>query len=338
MRILFYNTYEKVFQNQDYPGKKSLMAVENITKLLGKICPIDRTEYIDHPFPIHPIPIPKAMPMSFDECMFLRAKEISEITEKKKILWSGGIDSTALLVALLKYDSEFDYEIVCTPSSLKEYPWFFEKYIKQKKHCIIDEKNPTVFFKNIFDGSYIITGHLGDQLFMNFSIVKKNNLELHSHWSEVFKLVDQQHMEMASFILKTHVEKSPVEIKTVEDIYWWIHFVFDWHSDIFRYSWVLNNPSEIKKHLAFYNTPEFQSWALFNNQKLKIHHWDNLHLHKREIKQYIYEYTHDSEYLLNKYKCNSFTLQFTQIMRHGNFVIDADYNIIDNNIFLGAIR
>ena len=172
MRILFYNTYEKVFQNQDYPGKKSLMAVENITKLLGKICPIDRTEYIDHPFPIHPIPIPKAMPISLDECMFLRAKEISEITEKKKILWSGGIDSTALLVALLKYDSEFNYEIVCTPSSLKEYPWFFEKYIKQKKHCIIDEKNPTVFFKNIFDGSYIITGHLGDQLFMNFLIVE----------------------------------------------------------------------------------------------------------------------------------------------------------------------
>ena len=58
--------------------------------------------------------------------------------ENLYVLWSGGIDTTAVVVAFLRILSEFpEYHekyahrivIAYCERSIKEYPWFFEKYI-----------------------------------------------------------------------------------------------------------------------------------------------------------------------------------------------------------------
>ena len=72
---------------------------------------------------------------SFEEITDIRVKQIWEARNNKKLLlcWSGGIDSTVMLVSILKNINPVDYkeiEVACTRISVYENPNFFYKYIK----------------------------------------------------------------------------------------------------------------------------------------------------------------------------------------------------------------
>ena len=77
--------------------------------------------------------------MSFEEVTYLKALDIKKIINKTAarvaVYYSGGIDSTVCLAALIKYLSseEIKYVDVCLSSeSIIENPYFFKKYIFNK--------------------------------------------------------------------------------------------------------------------------------------------------------------------------------------------------------------
>lgn len=295
----------------NYPKKNVLVAFKEITSSIIKCNSIlDRSNFYPHPLLIHAPKIPKIKNISFEQCMYDRAIELSNITGPKKILWSGGIDSTALLISLIKYDSEFNYEIICRPSSLQEYPMFYEKYVS-KMHHTIETNNVKDFFNKIFDNSIVITGYLGDELFFNFLMVKNKDIPLEQSWKSLIPLLKNE-QDLCVDILETHVLNSPISIKTVGDLYWWINFAFDWTTEIYRPGLVLDNAKNIANHIPFFASDNFQSWALYNYHDIKIPTWNEMHKHKRHLKQYIYEFTKDKEYFDNKQKEDSYTLGFNR--------------------------
>ena len=121
----------------------------------------DRTNTIQGPLReknISPIP-------EFDINFNKTFKEICEdtardiINEGKSIdiYWSGGVDSTAVVVAFLNVCTDFkQLNIVYDTGGIEEYPLFYEKYVKD-----ITEKpiNRWIYHDVNLDDNIIVSGH-----------------------------------------------------------------------------------------------------------------------------------------------------------------------------------
>ena len=133
---------------------------------------LDRTETLQPGFPYRILdPIPPSSPNSatLAELCDARAHEIIAEAQHKdceiNILWSGGIDSTATLTALLQAaDEHKEYErlhIFYSRSSISEYPRFFKQRIQPKlRHSKIRNVS-----KALNPETLIVTGEHGDQIF-----------------------------------------------------------------------------------------------------------------------------------------------------------------------------
>ena len=138
---------------------------------------VDRSETLDLGFPIkilEPIPKDRFTAKTFAEVCDDAAIEIIKGDMPIDVAWSGGIDSTAALVALLKAGIDLDRLTILmlpeTPGtrrlpfrcgSVAEYPEFFKKYINGK----IQWRMVKDVRQEICSDRLMLTGELGDQLF-----------------------------------------------------------------------------------------------------------------------------------------------------------------------------
>lgn len=316
-----------------HPQKNIISAFRELASLIKCDSSIDRSNFTTHPLCIQRLDIPESRNISLEQCMYEQATYVANFSNCKKVLWSGGIDSTAALISIMLYDNNFDYNIICTTSSIEEYPWFYDKYVSKMRHSI-ETSNPNDFYNKVFDGSAVITGQLGDHLFFDYLTIEHKHILLDSPW-EVLKLFVNKEKDTCVNMLDIYARNSPIGIKTVEDMYWWLKFIFDWHADFYKPSLVLNKPSNISDHIPFYGSNGFQSWALHNYHSIKISTWDNMSNHKQPLKQYIFDFTKDEQYLNNKQKQNSFKLAFgNQTMMFKHHCLYDNYETPDLKYFL----
>lgn len=141
-------------------------------RLLG--CPlIDRTGILKGPLKtkcLHPIPpFDPTFNKSLDTIMLRRAEELLEHRDTDlHVLWSGGIDTTAAVVAFIrvwKGTPKFNLIVIryCVRSA-EEYPKFFEEVIKTMRHQRIQGH-----VRDVYDGKQdVVTGDPADMLFGTF--------------------------------------------------------------------------------------------------------------------------------------------------------------------------
>ena len=137
------------------------------TNLMTEIFTVARTKYKPDFLPMQSVcPLPdfsRKFDMSFAETALSRAAEIWKFAVDGKInlLWSGGIDSTVALVALLQTVPTGQQIVVyCNLNSINENPKLYTILLKNK----------SVVFKNssvmpVGKPMTLITGELGDQIF-----------------------------------------------------------------------------------------------------------------------------------------------------------------------------
>ena len=137
---------------------------------------IDRTQTLDTGFPyrvMDPIPAPAAPgepSASFAQiCDDIGRELVARAAADGKeiqVLWSGGIDSTLVLISLLKAAEQAGrtdlLEVVLTIDSVQEYPRFFDRFIRGRLRCL-PASHPV--FSYLDDDKMIVTGEHGDQLF-----------------------------------------------------------------------------------------------------------------------------------------------------------------------------
>lgn len=283
----------------------------------------------------YPMPELKFVDYQLHDLFDKRAIEVFEFAKQQNkriaLMWSGGIDSTAVLVSFMKNLSESDLkiiDIVMSTESIVENFEFFKKYISGKFNYIqlldFDMCNETL------EKYILVHGDPGDAVFgpslPAFRHLVKDNQHL-------LPFKDNQHL-MASFfdrdqsinadpefgswyvnrITENLLEVAPENVKTIADWWWWHYVNFKWATAIVRPFMHLRKDYKKaidRKHHAdyarysYFNTDEFIQWSYSNLQ----YHFEHVHKDragiKLEAKRYIFEFDHNRSYADHKIKVAS---------------------------------
>lgn len=289
---------------------------------------IDRTQTLDHGFPVKildtvpSIPDQSLSPVTESEAISelstlcgLRAEAIIQRAREEsriiRILWSGGIDSTAAACAILsKVDSQSDRVEICySKQSVKEYKRYFKHNLKDHKLIKINDVTDT-----LSSDALIVTGEHGDQLFGSLKALTLDWNQLNQNWNRSFPLVLNTQLASSHRVdtlvqyLEPQIARSPVPIETLWDLLWWLNFSLKWQHVITRipFSSATTDTSEstLKKQLSltehFFRTPQFEIWAIKNRQfSIKPGDWTT---YKYPLKDYILKETGDEKYHRRKTK------------------------------------
>jgi hypothetical protein len=246
------------------------------------------------------------------------ANRITEITNREgliTILWSGGIDSTYIFCLMLetgiaqRLSSEGRLCIALNADSIRENPNMYNNIIKKGFfNCVVQSDrvldNPHLY-------PTIITGEMADNLvgsltmkscvdyYNDFSVVHEDWRQRGIEW--FVRNRDSAETTEVRNLIDAMLEKSPIEIKTSHDLFWYLNFNLKWQAVNFRIaSHAKDNPvgnSLINNLVHFFNTEEFQIWSLTEGHYFEGTSWSD---YKRVMKKKIFDVTNDADYF--KYK------------------------------------
>tara|TARA_B110000211_G_scaffold42834_1_gene44663 strand:- start:11841 stop:12989 length:1149 start_codon:yes stop_codon:yes gene_type:complete len=299
-----------------------------VGQILGAYMPVDRMGKFN-PFNMmyEPIPSIHTFNKTFEDCCMDAAKELWKIGKPIELFWSGGIDSSGALIALLETKSENDVlNIRYTQESINEFPLMWEKMVKDRNDPLPDkEMLSETFFEN--HDIIKITGECGDQCFGSDALhknldraakdwetiltwSKEDLFGIWNGWSNGISVTDptlpiitdnnyRKRKNSLAEILFEHVDLSPIEIINVFDLYWWMNFCFKWQDVDSRMIFTFTTASSCQSTLSFFNTEDFQKWSLTNHD---IKHNGTWETYKQPAKEYINKYIKDETYRKNKTK------------------------------------
>lgn len=258
---------------------------------------------------VDPIPTPIETPIA--DLMDKRALEFSG--KSIALQWSGGVDSTALLLSFIKNGfSKEDLVIFYDKNSIEEYP---------KLHSWLQEQGYNLQLVKSWqkalastEADVIINGWCADQLFGSMFFHKAHDKyfytieELLASLSFPFGVLTESEIKDFSKVYKDMGKKLfGFDINLASQFGWLTNFCLKWtwvstYNDLF----LLETPAYGKTH-CFYNTEYFQAWSLGNFpniEKFNIYGKDTLY-YKKELKEYCNSIFPDPDFLENKTKVPS---------------------------------
>jgi len=269
------------------------------------------------------------------------AKLIREKNKKFSILYSGGIDSTLITVALLKNLSNEELKNInfyCNTASIIENPIFYKKYIHEKFETI--NSTDHLIEDVISKGYTVISSMSGDCLcasknwldlqanlyyyIRDLSTESKRNIN--NNWSKatdpsvhysVFKDLIISHYngkgnnnlgEQYYAKIEKNIKTSDVPVHSLYDLYWWNIFNIKYiHLSAKLY--IIDNFKmsfdDIEKNMFdWYNTNDYQKWSMTNNYTGEKIDFSSATI-KLCVKKYIHEFDKNDWYFYFKQKLPS---------------------------------
>lgn len=281
------------------------------------------------------------------ECLEKRAQELVQLPfDKIFISYSGGIDSTAVVISFLKFCSAEQRRkivILANLESLRENRGFFSTVVENfKVESIFKDFSQRLISEN----AILVTGEHGDQLFGSDLIATAvrafGDEAIHRSYKEtaitvVKRFVGDEGLAKA-FFENVHpiVEECPFPIRSTHDFFWWYNFSLKWQYVKFRYlanaGW--STPDlNFQRVRHFFDTPYFQKWSLSHHDQKIGKEWST---YKYPLKDFIFEFTYDAAYN-TKEKVPS--LPLTQLFMQFNDGFDANFKpltqqeILENYVF-----
>jgi len=294
--------------------------------------------------PLYKMPKLKVISDSLEELLDARATELyykaKKLNKKIAVMWSGGIDSTAVLVAFLKnipYADKSIVTVVCDTNSILENIEFYKKFISNNLECI---HYRTLDMTEEFLQSYILVhGDPGDCLFgpsiskYQYFIDRGQHQEpWKKHLDKMKELLEMPHVDTASYepgFGEWYVDKITDNLEetgqadyltSIADWWFWTYYNFKWEFSCqrpfayLRRDFTTTFSDDTLKEYAndtFFNTEKFQQWG-YSNIKKSVP--KDFALHKREVKMYIYKFANDLNYLEYKPKSLSSPANFDLIV------------------------
>lgn len=285
-----------------------------------QIAPVDRSGVFKVPIKVKsffPLPQMRVFTKTYEQICNERAKDLLKRAERLDvplyIFWSGGVDSTCLLVSLLKVANSVQKErlvILMSENSINEYPLFYRKYIRGK----LRRESANMFPYILGTKNLLISGECNDQLFGSDILGRIGRVFGENAICEPYdrKLFTEYLDANPEFVdlFERLAAAAPVPLKTNFDRCWWMNFVVKWQTVYMRtLSFVAKSNAEMISqqyvddyYVCFFNTEDFQLWSM-NNLDLRIRAtWRS---YKWPAKEIIYRFTKDSDYRDNKLKHGS---------------------------------
>ncbi len=236
----------------------------------------DRTGNLKHFLDITPNlhPIPKRVEnynTSFHEVAERRAKELLSTGKKINVMWSGGIDSTYILYILKEFAVDKDQvRVFGTYNSIIESGDLFDSKIKNDFLFDIRVGARNNFSFHNTDDSIFVSGMCGNQLFgPTDDMFATGDKAMFHHtlgnketiYESYIGNVNEDLLEFLNPIIQT----SPRKIETIADLRWYCIFNLDWYTAIYEHK-ILLSPEKAKMIHGFFDSTEFQQWAISTNE------------------------------------------------------------------------
>lgn len=302
---------------------------------------IDRTDQFNL-FPANYQPIPEFDPdynRDFDDLMIERAEQLWHDHGDITVSFSGGVDSTSAITALVKTKpASGELKLFGTASLLEENP---TGYARWRQYIDIVDYNSFFDISRTQKETPVIVGspgcflqkggvHLSPGQAATFSRGQTNALILDGEdigynrlwrdvaWHPVAENPDNSppltptQTALERHIVEQIVAQAPFELKTFYDFQWWMIFCtrIEWgelNMTVARLLLADQMPTKINVlgTPGFFHTPEFQKWSMKNHSKK-----DRLDRtpYKYDAREFIKRHTGDAEYADNKSKINSMKL------------------------------
>lgn len=281
----------------------------------------DRTNHITHPFSILTGRIYQwnHEPRSFSQVSLDTARNIAQSTDRQlAVTWSGGIDSTVALVALLQTVDWKRLTVVCSKDSVLEYPGLWNDIIRPN----LDVIDPIAWCQHLHQ-YYTISGDGGDTTWavLDDSFYQKSSI-FNQPWKD---WAYSNGVRDLGFIEK-FCSFSGRPIMTVLDLRTWFYLCCKWQDKIYKF--YADRPGMTRQDgCPFYDFDGgMETWAMNNLDKIIGPTWTS---YKMPAKQFIYDFHKDSDYLNNKTKWNStgITLTWKWMIQNNQcqFAIDENY-------------
>jgi hypothetical protein len=283
---------------------------------------VDRTRTIDDFYAIlGPLPTIPNEPVDYGAACDEKAHEIlshcRDEDKELRVSWSGGIDSTNAIVALLKFHEEYpevDMKVCLNQKSIDEYPWFYTNLIESNDRIEIyrgevmeaedlgeNEALGLNMSRDTGRDYVVVTGELGDQIFGAKILVpdiKENGTDgtVKMHYSNVFS------PDMATY-LEPLIDAMPDDWdRDCGHVMHWLNFILKWQWCQLRM--FVMYPVPYLKYRHFFDHDPLQQWCLQNNMQVKWPEYD-IKRYKEVAKRYIADFTGDEEYYIDKEKEDS---------------------------------
>ena len=272
---------------------------------------VDRTQSIPHFLDIDysyaPIPVNPNFNLDLNTIIKNRCIELLSTDKQIQVAWSGGIDSTFVLLALQHYANDPDQVMVYgTYNSIIESGNFFDRFIKNKMRYSIKVNTPASNNFTKKDCIYV-TGAMSNQLFTQSLLHSKRDyiLQFKDGYS-VENTLDSFYKDVLTDyclqFLEPSISKSPKQIYTIQDLRWFMNFNFSWYNVLTSALVGLDKDTANRVH-AFFNTEDFQLWSIYNKDiPTKTGDYSD---DRWQLRESITEYTGDSYYSNNKKKFTS---------------------------------
>jgi hypothetical protein len=329
--LLYYNSIDIFRHNYEkIPGGKNFSMIFYV--MGGNYIFYDRGNNVQMPLNFQlldhlKLPTFKKFNKSFAQICDERAIELYQQAERNNrklaVMYSGGIDSTLVVTALLKnlnkdqlknvvilmneesiYENRnFYYDHIS--KNLTSAPSFnYGSYITSKDYLLISGEQADMLFLPGFVFEYLNLTNAGlDSTFLPVEQTKGQVIDCINYMLPEYK--DKNSAENIYRIVEKVCESSPIEIKNMQDMWWWAHFVTKWQSCYTRMLGFISNPNLIefeKGYTTFFCNDDFQLWSMNNRDSIMK---NGMGTYKFVQKDYIYDYNKDEQYYKEKKKLGS---------------------------------
>lgn len=303
-----------MFSERWSPGSSEILDLVSlfaVGRLVDAAGPINRNHRFVFDFDSSPLPPDINTDLDFAQICDRVAQDIWRRAQNQTVAlwWSGGIDSTAALVALMRTNPRWAQQLKIYTSKNAidvEYPWFYQQYLQDTDCQLLHGWN--LWSQELFDPDFfLLDGNCGDQLWGSMRLVDLQ-IDSGSAWRRLFDLeffhdrIGPGHRDCVADYITDQVAKFPAPVHSIADIFWWMNFThkYDYIKHIAAVR--TRNPSLIGRMCCFFDNWDFQRWSMCNPQSRRYSRWEQ---YKQPAKDYIWDYTGDSHYRDNKIKVPS---------------------------------
>lgn len=261
------------------------------------------------------IPTPFTDSYTLTDIMDSRAKELLGSNNVVMVAWSGGVDSTAVVVALLKNCPEAErnrIKIVFNEQSINENPNFYKYLITCGVTMIQDEMVTDILREEECD--VVTSGWCADQLFGSdinlqnpdlYHVPFMDGITWHIEKRLKAKLSNKSKAILTDIYLD-YANKLGIKLEQFCQFAWMFNFGCKWTTIKSYKQFALAGTINYDKLTAFYDTLDFQRYALSRQDVIaQVNPYQFPMQYKLPLKQYIFEYDKNQEYLTSKTKIGS---------------------------------
>ena len=277
---------------------------QNVPKIFEFTTCFDRTNTIDFGFDYEthsPIPVISQHPSyTFEQVADIRGQQLSQ-KDNVLLFLSGGIDSTVAFCALLKTGVPFS--VTYDRASMAEYPALYDRLFAGEwpQISLVSLRDLT---PDTVEKYHTVNGSIGDQVSLPVTALNLDGTGFKE------KLLEPYTKVMPSYLLdklEEQMSKSQVAINDLADFLWWVDFTLKHQATLIGSSLKTGaNICNPNSYSVFYDSVEMDVWSMLSRDENKeCIRLNDIGVHKKPFKEYIYNVLSDLDYFKNKRKVPS---------------------------------